>query len=505
MDHGKRWFWGMCAAAFVALITLCVFKQRMFDAFQYTSDMFAYNRAIANTLGGRFMHDMSVPYVFSNHSYIILIAFVPLYALVATPLWLIHSAVMAHCASAVLVGLLGRRIGGGPVFGAVLFALYLLNPFLLELTVMPVYGFQPDALAPPFFFGMLLASLSGRLWPAIGCAAALAAVKEEFALLGLGVASWRALLVLARPVVTQWGKIGDVLAPPALCPPGRRHAFFLVVATALFVVVSFAVLTHAKAVTTFSFAPSVGSIGLGDLLEAQRLGRSVTGALRYAAPLGYVLPVLAPEFSLILTPVRIAANEITYPVGLDALKVAAAFSWSVTSCMLLLFLAVLVATARIRVAISNRWATMPPLLLALPFCIGLLLQPGPYPSGAHDAWTYFNGGQWKAERPARTALWRDLDAALAAITLQQPRPRIVVSPKVIASVSAYDAVTPGYIKFLRPDTINEVDLALLLKDDAQGLDLVAGNAAFAKCLENASVAVFARDCASRDTDATPTP
>lgn len=498
--------WGLPCALFLGWLFAA--KHHALETHQITSDIFAYHRAVANTLDGRFMADLALPNLLANHSYLLLLAFVPLYALWSSPVWLLASSIVAHGASAVLVGLLAARASGSRPAGFALGAAWLLNPFVTEFVLMPVYGFQPDVLAPPFLFGALLAMLSGRWGWACAALTLLAAVKEEFSLLAVGVALWLTTMAFVGPwLADRLGKAGRLLAPPALTTAPLGPSLWLVAWAMVCAVASFAIMAQAKA-EAFSFAPTVSSIGLGDALQPASIVKAIGGVWGHAAAFGYIPVLLGPEFSLVLGPLRMAASAQAYPPHLDALALAKGFSWSSVTPSILLFWAAIVGLGRIREVTIN---PLFPALLPLAASLWLVAMPGDYPAALRETLGKSLSGEWARESSAQAQLRADLRLALAAIPTPAERTtaRLVVSPRILMAAADHDAVTPGFIQHLRPTLIADIDAALILNDDAESLTMIANHPEFVVCRQTATVRVLVRGrCPALSpsrTGASPTP
>jgi uncharacterized membrane protein len=120
-----------------------------------------YDRPVAETLRGRFFFcDLLGISTFGNHVTAILFAFVPLYALWPSPLWMLAAEAMALAAAAAAAFLVFRRILGDDVSGGLLACGYL----LCSATARTLqYGFHPEVFYPLAIFLLWLGLLSDRV------------------------------------------------------------------------------------------------------------------------------------------------------------------------------------------------------------------------------------------------------------------------------------------------------------------------------------------------------
>lgn len=235
---------------------LAVLKWRIYCQHGYQSDVFSYSRAIANTLDGRFMWDPVHTYLLGSHSYLLLLLFVPIYALLPSPFILISSSVLSHVLAMWFVVRLSQVLFASVWIGFFWGAFYFLNPFILEQVVMPVYGFQPDIWAAPFIFATCYYFALGRMWATLFSLALLAAVKEEFALLGVGLV---ALLGCNHvyPWLSPKLNLFSHRAKSVLEKGSRPQIFPLGAGAVVFMALSFAVLQHGKSIKEHHFPPPV--------------------------------------------------------------------------------------------------------------------------------------------------------------------------------------------------------------------------------------------------------
>ncbi len=178
----RRWLVTAMSLAFVTLLLTITVKWQQFG---YTGlDLAIYTQAMDNT---RLGHPMAVtihPHsYFGDHVELILIALLPFYALIPSPLTLLVLQALALVSAAVPVWLLARRrFPNGPI--PLLAALaYLLQPFVLNTAL---FEFHALALAIPLIFWTLLAYEEKRWrWFLVGLVGTLL-VREDTALISVG-------------------------------------------------------------------------------------------------------------------------------------------------------------------------------------------------------------------------------------------------------------------------------------------------------------------------------
>jgi uncharacterized membrane protein len=185
----------------VAVATLA--KVMQFYTFRINDwDTGIYSNVIWNLMSGDgFYSDVNLKNQLGEHFSPILIAFVPLFLVASSPLWLLVAQGLAVGATCVLTYFIGLKIFGDdnvrfakPL--ALLFSVWAL--FYRPLTSALLFQFHPSTLATPLVAAAILALLYGRdrlVWAFV---AVLLLSKENapLAVLGLGL---YAGLVLSRP------------------------------------------------------------------------------------------------------------------------------------------------------------------------------------------------------------------------------------------------------------------------------------------------------------------
>lgn len=478
------------------VIYLLFAKKFYYDTYQVTSDVFSYSRAIGNTLEGHFMFDATHRYVFASHAYLVFVLYLPLYAIAETPVWLIASTPIAHGFAAVLFGGLILHVTAHRVAAAVMVIVYLLNPFVLEYVLMPVYAFQPDVLAPPLIFGFLLASLSERRRVAWFLLVLLATLKEEFALFGFGLACWLILLSVSKPFVTRLGQLGELLIPAKLVPESLRTSMYSAAIAFGCLIISLSVLVHAKSISSFWVAPELSARSLFEALSAKGAWDGLKGAIDYAAPLAFVLPWFDPILSLVLVPLRIAVNTVIYLPDFDAVNAAKGFPWSAVSAVTLIFVASVGGLARLALMPKARGTIFIMSLLPLLATVAMLWHPGRYPAAFRNSLVYF----WSAQPSEDAIAAAQLDAFISdanphldtAIANGGARGFVLISPKLFSAVVHREAAVVGAAQYLNQELFSEAAAAFILKEDVGSIAIIAGRPEFIACYSNDRLVIYVK-------------
>lgn len=178
----RRWLVTAMSLAFVTLLLTIAVKWQQFG---YTGlDLAIYTQAMENTRLGHPMAMTIHPHsYFGDHVELILIALLPFYTLIPSPLTLLILQAIALVSAAVPVWRLARRRfprGPTPFLAAVA---YLIQPFVLNTAL---FEFHALALAVPLIFWTLLAYEEKR-WPwfLVGTVGTLL-VREDTALVSIG-------------------------------------------------------------------------------------------------------------------------------------------------------------------------------------------------------------------------------------------------------------------------------------------------------------------------------
>jgi uncharacterized membrane protein len=182
----RRW---VIVASFVA-VTLVLGRILLlrYAAFEINAWDFSisFDRPIEQTVHGNLLwSDTLRMSMLGVHANWLMFAFVPLYALVASPYWLIAGHVVAVAGAALVIFLYGRHVLDDDVVALLIAAAFLCNRY----TVRSVHhGFVIDAFYPLGFVLLLYAFRRGNL--ALGLVATLftASIKEDAVLTLAGVA-----------------------------------------------------------------------------------------------------------------------------------------------------------------------------------------------------------------------------------------------------------------------------------------------------------------------------
>ena len=149
-------------------------------------DLAFFDQMVWNGAQGNGLHSSFLRYdFFGQHFEPALYAFVPLYRLHATPLWLLGGEALALGGAVVPLWALARRWLGDGVRPALVCAAY-----VLQIGVARAVGFDfhTEALAVPFVFLALLGAARGNTLMLLLCGVAPMLCKEDGALVTLGIA-----------------------------------------------------------------------------------------------------------------------------------------------------------------------------------------------------------------------------------------------------------------------------------------------------------------------------
>lgn len=456
-------------------------KWFLYSHFLITSDVFSYSRALANTFNGRFLWDPTSGFLFGQHSYVLLLAFLPFYFVTTSAFTLIASGAIAHVAAGYFVARLTAGLFPGVRVLPTLAALaYLLNAFVLQYAVMMAYGFQPDVLAPPFFFAAFAYYVEGRKKGVIVGLTCLALVKEEFALLAFGVVcllAWDLLLATKCPRLRALGQHDQ--SPRCT----SRDIAKLILLSAALVAVSFATLKIGKAVTDFSYAPDLGP----EELKKVFLPGSLAVGLNYAfelswsvAFLNFFCPELLPVIAL-----RGTVNMVTY-----GSPQAHAVSWSQVTLCLLLVLSVIgsirrLANLGIDLRVLSSWS-------ALAVCCSILMFVSPEMMGVKSGGLELRDSLLnKSVAQHRRQLARSVRKVRKLVRLQASRGLILVSPPLLKSFQERDAMVARFVTERRPSLLEDANAAVLLGQDGDLAELLL-NSGFVGAFQDAQVTLLIR-------------
>ncbi len=173
----------LVAAAFLARVLMG--RYRSLDLNAWDTALF-FDHPIAATLTGRPLFcDVTGRSYLGTHASYGLLAFLPLYAIAASNLWLLAAQAFAIAAGAAAGFLVFRRILDDDLGAGMLAAAFLLNAPTAR-TVQ--YGFHPEAFYPLAVFLLWLGLLSNRPWLLVAGTLLAVGVKEDSVLILAGFA-----------------------------------------------------------------------------------------------------------------------------------------------------------------------------------------------------------------------------------------------------------------------------------------------------------------------------
>lgn len=463
---------------------LLAIKWQLFINYSYTSDVFSYSRALANTLSGRFMWDPTHGYLFGNHAYIFLLLFLPIYLLWNSAFVLIGSSVFAHLLSTFFIFRLSSKIVDSSLVGYSIAVAYFFNPFILEQVLMPVYGFQPDVWAPAFIFSTLYFYFSGKMPLCIAALGLLASVKEEFALLSVGIVALLALDFLYERMFPAFSMGHGIV--------GERkfsNLILLGVCGAVFTVTSFGILLHAKKVTEFAFAPSLSVSQLTGVLNASLLPEAFNHLFYYLPSAAYI-PLLFPEIIIVVL-LRIALNFLVYqPHSPSMMSMGAGWSWGNVAVINLLFLGFIAGIKRAHSVFKIPKAA----LLAIAcgaVCWNVYAIATPNVLGfkpASQVWSEETGALADSTRGLRSSMVR----VQALLTESDVHGVLIISPYLFMEFPDRDAAVFGFAKNVNPRLLSQAQAAVFLQTDSEGVKAFEERSDFQRVYSDENVSVFLR-------------
>ncbi len=182
------------------------------------NDLAFFDQIVWNSAHGRFFQTSFVPYNFlGQHVQPILLLYALLYRIWASPELLLITQCLVASAAAIPLYHLARRLLRDDGRACLVAALYLLSPYLHHAVN---FDFHPETMAPFFVFLAYGSVLSGRMRAAVYATLPLLLLKEDTALLALGIA-WlcglrrerRAAATLAG-VAVGWGALTTLIIMP---------------------------------------------------------------------------------------------------------------------------------------------------------------------------------------------------------------------------------------------------------------------------------------------------
>lgn len=473
-------------ALLIGGLGLLYVKWELFNLYAYTSDVFSYSRALSNTWRGRFMWDPTHSFLFGNHSYLVLLVFLPFYLIGDTAFVLIGSAVVAHVWASVMVWRLSAKVCQSESLGWLLGGCYFTNVLLLEHVLMPVYGFQPDVLAPAFLFSALYFYFSQRHYWCLGSFALLSSVKEEFALLAVGLVG---LLVLDRAYEKWFPRLS--LGAGVAGNRSRKFLALLSAITAGLAVISVATLTYGKSVTEFSIVPTLRLEGLLASLGLHSFSEGLDHLAYYGATLGF-LPILCPEL-LCTVLIRVFVNfQVYHPHTPELMSVGSGWSWGNVSVVNLMFLGLIVAVKRLK---STFKSLNRPLIVTLT-CI--VVWNGYAITRAHilgfkPAIAVWRDQRRQADAEAIRSLQESVRLGKRSLSSRvSPDGIVLISPMLIKDFGDTNAVVLGFARNVNRELLNQAQGAVLQQKDRDGIAYVNAMSEFDAAYSDRNITAFSR-------------
>ncbi len=181
------------AAAFLARVVFARYASLDLNAWDTT---LFFDHPIAATLSGRLLFcDYLGQGELGVHPSYILLAFTPLYAIVASPAWLLVAEALAVAAGGAAGFLVLRRVAGDDLAGALLAAAFVLDSHTARAVQ---YGFHVEAFYPLAIFLLWLGLLEERGGLAAAGTILAVSIKEDSLLVLLGFALVAALFLRRR-------------------------------------------------------------------------------------------------------------------------------------------------------------------------------------------------------------------------------------------------------------------------------------------------------------------
>lgn len=223
-------------AAFVyGLLLFVAFKVLQHLAFRTGAyDLAMYDHALYNTLHGRFLFAYGLERnFFSEHFSPILLAILPVYAVLPSPLTLLVVEGAAVAGAAWPLAKIARHLGLDGKTAGLVAALYLTDRVLWRGFV---FDFHPELFIPLALFTTHLALLRGRVLAFWGGILLTLCIKEELAFVVLGYAlvvtvvrrEWIRHALGAALLSVAWGCLAWMVVIPGAYPTVRESSHFLV-------------------------------------------------------------------------------------------------------------------------------------------------------------------------------------------------------------------------------------------------------------------------------------
>jgi uncharacterized membrane protein len=192
---------GIVASVVIAAAYLLVGWVRHRNQHSGAFDLGIFDQAAWQLSHGRWHVSLVERHILADHFSPVMLAFAPLYRIVATPLWLLGAQALAIGATVLPMRAVARHLGGSP---GVVTALVAASAPLLAAGV---FDFHPSTLATPFLAGVLLYGMRGRPIPAALCTVGVITCRADLGLVALAGALFL-FSGRSRQVVVALGVVG---------------------------------------------------------------------------------------------------------------------------------------------------------------------------------------------------------------------------------------------------------------------------------------------------------
>jgi uncharacterized membrane protein len=172
--------------AATALLVFLVIRNRYLGFEVNAWDFSFYDRSLADPFAGGFLfNEIENRSVLGTHAYLLLLLFLPFYAVLPSPYWLLGGQALLVGLAVVAGFYCLRRLVRDDFTAALLCAAFVLNPYTARAVQ---YVFHPEIFYPTSLFLLMYGFLSQRLIPIAFGLGATAAVKEDAVLPLIGFA-----------------------------------------------------------------------------------------------------------------------------------------------------------------------------------------------------------------------------------------------------------------------------------------------------------------------------
>ncbi len=186
-----RWLLAVVAASAFATMSFAAYSIDRYHSYRSTAMDFAFfDQIVWNTSEGRWFETSFVPYNFmGQHVEPVLLVFALLYRVTPAPEWMLIVQALSAGIAAVFLYLLARQRLSRRWLSALVAASFLLSPMLHAVMA---FDYHSEALAPMFVFGGLALLFSGRARVGLVVLLGTLTLKEDAALLlvGLSLPLW---------------------------------------------------------------------------------------------------------------------------------------------------------------------------------------------------------------------------------------------------------------------------------------------------------------------------